>query len=45
MSRAARALAALAVAAVLQACGGGNWEEPEPLRPGVDCKARPELCA
>lgn len=45
MHRTARHLIAAVLTALLVACGGGGDPEDEHVNtPGVDCKARPELC-
>lgn len=31
-------------AALLTACGGGDWEDGEKGLQPVDCKAKPEVC-
>lgn len=44
MHRTARHLIAAVLASLLVACGGGDPEDEHVDTPGVDCKARPELC-
>lgn len=43
-SHAWQALAVALVAATLAGCGGGDAEPETAPTPGVDCKAKPELC-